>query len=87
MLDGGVAECGVVIHCGADVPAAGSALNDGPKAPPILLIEIGVEDGVDAGVGGAEPLGDRRGKGKEPLLPRLHGLSSQFDPDEDGVKG
>lgn len=67
-------------------PAAASAtLYDGHKTAPEFLIEERVQNGIDAGVGGAQPLCDRRGNRQNIVLPGLD-LAAQLDPGEDHVQ-
>ena len=66
-----------------DLAAAASALEDRDEATTVFLVEESVEDRVDAGVTGAEPLGDRRGDRQDLVLPLV---TAEFDHREDHVE-
>ena len=67
-----------------DLAAAAAALQNCDEASPILFVEEGVEDRIDARVARPQPLGDRRGYGDDLVLPLL---VAQLDHGEDHVEG
>ena len=67
-----------------DLAAAAAALQNRDEASPILFVEEGVEDRIDARVARSQPLGDRRCYGDDLVLPLL---VAQLDHSEDDVEG
>jgi len=68
----------LIVPQGAAAPAA---LEHGGEAAPELPVEERVQHRIDAAVGRAQPLCDRRGNRKEVLFPR-HQPAAQLDPGE-----
>lgn len=61
-----------------------AALDDGHEALPVLLVKERVQDRIDARVGRAEPLRQRRHDREHVLLPLLD-RAAELDPREDQV--
>lgn len=85
-LTGGYVTLLVIGSRRADGTATRTTLDDGRETSSVFLIEVGVQDGIDARIGCTQPLGNRCGVSQENGLRRIHLFASQFNPDEDSVK-
>lgn len=81
------------VHRGARVmfvahhATTSTTADDGGEAFSVLLVEEGVQHGIDAAVGGAQPLGDGRRRHEHLLLEGARFYrSAQFDAREDAVQ-